>query len=166
MAPTRNFLIIGVISVLWLLGNCWPADATSNPESFHGWWDGLGAPSYVVSMSSDTLFRSDSATVSPSGRDALHSLARMLSTCPGVVKVIGYTDSVGSAQYNQELSVRRARSVAVQLSANGVSTSRLTVEGRGEDSPVASNGTGFGRALNRRVVIDVTTTSESSRCAQ
>jgi len=68
-------------------------------------------------------------------------------------EVGGYTDSTGSPAYNQELSERRAQSVADYLTSHGISGGRLTVKGYGEANPVADNKTREGRAHNRRVVV-------------
>ena len=66
--------------------------------------------------------------------------------------VAGHTDSAGTAPHNQDLSVRRANSVADYLTAHhGIELSRLTLRGYGETKPIASNDTEKGRALNRRV---------------
>ncbi|WP_152911231.1 OmpA family protein, partial [Burkholderia cenocepacia] len=65
----------------------------------------------------------------------------------------GFTDSVGSDDYNLALSKRRAESVAAYLKAHGLKTDSMTVSGRGKADPVASNATPEGRASNRRVEI-------------
>ena len=70
--------------------------------------------------------------------------------------VYGHTDSTGSDAYNQDLSERRARSVANYLAMRGVSSARIRSQGFGEQYPVASNDTEEGRALNRRVEIKIT----------
>jgi outer membrane protein OmpA-like peptidoglycan-associated protein len=70
-----------------------------------------------------------------------------------VVEVAGHTDSVGSDAYNQELSVRRAHSVAAYLASHGLMQQRLITVGAGESRPIASNETEGGRAQNRRVEI-------------
>jgi len=67
--------------------------------------------------------------------------------------VIGHTDDTGSGAYNQDLSQRRAVSVANILRDSGVPNSRMAAYGRGEDQPIASNATPQGRAQNRRVEI-------------
>lgn len=67
------------------------------------------------------------------------------------VTVEGHTDNIGSDAYNQKLSVRRAEAVRDYLAGQGVATSRMTVVGKGESAPVASNDTEDGRAQNRRV---------------
>jgi OOP family OmpA-OmpF porin len=67
------------------------------------------------------------------------------------VKIIGHTDSVGSATHNLSLSLRRAKSVVNELISRGVSPSRLEVNGLGESMPLASNKTLAGKAINRRI---------------
>ena len=72
------------------------------------------------------------------------------------VNIIGYTDSIGSEHYNQILSEKRAEAVMRKLIELGVSPDRLSAEGRGESEPVASNDTEKGRALNRRIEVNLT----------
>jgi OmpA-OmpF porin, OOP family len=69
----------------------------------------------------------------------------------GVIE--GHTDSNGSAEYNQDLSERRAKAVREYLVSKGVAGSRLTAEGVGETRPIADNTNAEGRAQNRRVVL-------------
>ena len=71
------------------------------------------------------------------------------------IKVIGHTDSVGSDEYNQALSERRASSVAAYLLSQGLAPNKLTSEGKGESQPVADNETDEGRAKNRRVELHI-----------
>lgn len=100
------------------------------------------------------LFATDSAAVSGPAQNDIYAVARNLNQYPNSrVEVIGHTDNTGSASYNQDLSQRRAQSVAGILTAAGVSTNRVVAVGRGESQPVASNGTEQGRAQNRRVEI-------------
>ena len=75
---------------------------------------------------------------------------------PSSVSVVGHTDSIGPEKYNQNLSERRANSVANYLSTEGFDRSAMQVSGRGESQPVASNKSKAGRAENRRVDIRVT----------
>ena len=67
--------------------------------------------------------------------------------------VVGHTDSVGTAEYNQQLSLRRAQAAAAYLEAQGVPAARVRTEGRGEAEPVAVNTTDAGRSQNRRVEV-------------
>lgn len=100
------------------------------------------------------LFSTDSAAVSGPAQTDLYAVARNLNQYPNSrVEVIGHTDNTGSSAHNQDLSQRRAQSVAGILTAGGVSTNRVVAVGRGEDQPVASNSTDQGRAQNRRVEI-------------
>ncbi|MBU3031280.1 OmpA family protein [Paracoccus marinaquae] len=100
------------------------------------------------------LFATDSAAVSGPAQGDLYAVARNLNQYPNSrVEVVGHTDDTGSAGYNFDLSQRRAQSVAGILTAAGVAPARIVAIGRGEDQPVASNGTVEGRARNRRVEI-------------
>ncbi len=108
----------------------------------------------IVTLPQEILFATDSAEVRPDLRRDLRAMASNLNQNPGSrVQVIGHTDSTGAAAYNQSLSERRANSVANVLRDAGVSNSRITAVGRGEDQPVATNLTTEGRAQNRRVEI-------------
>ncbi|MCA0921201.1 OmpA family protein [Pseudooceanicola nanhaiensis] len=108
----------------------------------------------IVTMPQDILFATDSATLRPDLTTDLRTVARSLNKYPDTtVQVIGHTDNTGEASYNQQLSARRANSVADILVSSGVSSSRVVAFGRGEDQPRASNLTPEGRAQNRRVDI-------------
>ncbi len=108
----------------------------------------------VVTMPQDILFDFNSTALRPDLRADLAVLATSLNNYPETtVDVIGHTDNIGDAAYNQDLSARRAKSVTRVLSANGVAEYRLRAIGRGELEPVATNQTEEGRALNRRVEI-------------
>ena len=108
----------------------------------------------IVTLPQDILFATASASLTGSLQSDLRSLAYNLQEYPDTtVDVIGHTDNEGSAAYNQDLSARRASSVAGVLTANGVAKSRVRAYGRGEDAPIASNLTAEGRAQNRRVEI-------------
>ena len=75
---------------------------------------------------------------------------------PGLnLEVEGHTDSVGSADYNLDLSERRAITVCAFLSQQGVSTASIVARGFGKEQPVATNGTATGRQQNRRVELVV-----------
>lgn len=107
-----------------------------------------------VIMPEGILFATDSAAVSGVAQQDLYAVARNLNQYPNsTVEVVGHTDNTGSASHNQQLSVRRAQSVASILAAAGVNSARLAATGRGFSQPVASNDTVAGRAQNRRVEI-------------
>ena len=103
-------------------------------------------------------FASSSASLTNAGRGALDRLASDLLRDQVVIHnigIIGHTDSVGDPLSNQRLSEQRARAVASYLSARGLNRRIMTVLGRGETQPLASNATHAGRAQNRRVNIVV-----------
>ncbi|WP_418592309.1 OmpA family protein [Ponticoccus sp. (in: a-proteobacteria)] len=108
----------------------------------------------IVTMPQDILFATDSATLRPTLVSDLRDVGQSLLAYPNTTaQVIGHTDSDGEASYNLNLSQRRAQSVANVLVSEGVPSSRLSVIGRGEDQPIASNLTSAGKAQNRRVEI-------------
>ena len=108
----------------------------------------------VVTMPQDILFDVDSARLSPDLRADLRTLGDSLNEYPDSnVLVFGHTDDTGSFDHNLELSQRRAGSVTRVLENRSVDPARLRTIGRGEDQPIASNDTDFGRAQNRRVEI-------------
>ncbi|RHZ98392.1 OmpA family protein [Cereibacter sphaeroides] len=114
----------------------------------------------VVTMPQDILFATDSANLRPDLQRDLGAVAQNLLRYPNSnIAVVGHTDSTGSAAYNQDLSMRRAQSVASVLIGNGVPSYRVSAIGRGEDQPIASNLTPEGRAQNRRVDIIIRPTS-------
>lgn len=108
----------------------------------------------VVNMPQDVLFSVDSAALRPDLIRDVGAVAGNLMRYPNSqIQIIGHTDNSGSAAYNQDLSQRRAVSVADVLRNSGVPNPRITAFGRGEDQPIASNLTPDGRAQNRRVEI-------------
>jgi len=113
----------------------------------------------IVRMPNGLLFATDSASLNPTLRSDLRVLADSLQKYPNsIVTVTGHTDNTGSAAYNQDLSERRAASVAKVLMRNGVAGSRVRTVGAGESRPIASNQTEAGRQANRRVDITITPT--------
>ena len=109
----------------------------------------------VLQMPSDVTFGFDRSDIQPQFHEALNDVARSLNNYPQtLVDVIGHADSTGRAEYNQNLSERRALAVADYLTGRGgVLRDRLYVEGRGSSQPIADNTTDAGRAKNRRVEI-------------
>lgn len=109
-----------------------------------------------VTFSADALFDFDKAVLKSEGKTKLNDLASKLKDITlEVIVATGYTDSIGSAAYNQKLSLRRAQAVKSYLVHMGVDEKNIYVEGKGEANPVASNKTSAGRAKNRRVEIEV-----------
>jgi outer membrane protein OmpA-like peptidoglycan-associated protein len=109
----------------------------------------------IVNMS-DVLFDTDRATLKPGARERLARVAGVLLAYPGLeLEVEGHTDSVGSDEYNQELSERRAMSVRNYLVSQGIPRETIEAMGFGESQPVVGNETSAGRQRNRRVELVV-----------
>lgn len=111
-----------------------------------------------VSMTGDILFDFDKADIKSAAEPTLTDIARLIASAPaGTIVIEGHTDSKGSARYNQDLSLRRARVVAQWLARHGADQARLSVKALGDSRPIEPNTlkTGAdnpeGRALNRRV---------------
>ncbi len=105
----------------------------------------------IVSMS-DVLFDTGSHTLKPGAREKLAKISGIVLAHPGLnLQIEGHTDSVGSDEYNQQLSERRAASVRDFLVQEGVSAASVATRGFGKTQPVASNDTPEGRQRNRRV---------------
>lgn len=110
----------------------------------------------IVNMS-DVLFDTGSATLKPGAREKLAKISGILLAHPGLnLQVEGHTDSVGSDEFNQQLSERRAGSVRDFLAQQGVPANSIAARGFGKTQPVASNETAEGRQQNRRVELVVT----------
>lgn len=108
---------------------------------------------FVITLG-DVLFDSNKAELKPAGRGSVQKLASFLKSNPErQVQIEGHTDSIGSAEHNQELSSRRANAVRESLVGMGITTDRITTQGIGKESPVASNSTAAGRQMNRRVEV-------------
>jgi outer membrane protein OmpA-like peptidoglycan-associated protein len=111
-------------------------------------------PRGMVVTLGDVLFDTGSATLRSGAMLSLQRVAEALRSNPERrVLIEGFTDSVGSESFNQELSQRRAEAVRAVLITNGIAPDRIEVRGHGEAYPVASNDTASGRQLNRRVEI-------------
>lgn len=116
----------------------------------------------LLNIPSGINFAYNSANVQPQFRATLDKVASVLADYPSTyVDVYGHTDSTGSDAYNQDLSERRAISVADYLSSHGVQPARIATRGFGETQPIASNETEAGRAENRRVEIKLVPISQN-----
>jgi outer membrane protein OmpA-like peptidoglycan-associated protein len=105
----------------------------------------------IVNMS-DVLFDTGKYSLRPIAREKLAKVAGIVSGHPGLkLDVEGYTDSVGSDAYNQQLSEDRGTAVRDYLTQEGMAASSVTTKGFGKADPVASNDTAAGRQQNRRV---------------
>lgn len=112
----------------------------------------------AVSFKLDVNFASGSAELTQDSKASIDELADIMKqNVNAKVAVKGYTDSTGSAAFNQQLSQKRAESVKQALLEAGIEESRVTSEGLGEQDPVADNNTAEGRKANRRVMADIST---------
>ncbi len=110
----------------------------------------------VVNMAGDILFDPGSAILRPAAIDQLSRIGDILAKySDDRVQVLGFTDSVGAASFNEELSLRRAGAVKAVLLSRGVQERQILVLGLGETQPIGDNRTAEGRARNRRVEIHV-----------
>ncbi|MEO8064041.1 MAG: OmpA family protein [Pseudomonadota bacterium] len=102
----------------------------------------------------DTLFATGKAELKSGASANLDRITKFMNEYPNRTAAIeGFTDSMGSDEYNNDLSQRRADSVKRYLVGQGVSNDRLSASGRGENSPVGDNETAAGRQQNRRVEV-------------
>ncbi|MCK8155239.1 porin OmpA [Erwinia amylovora] len=105
------------------------------------------APAPVVetkrfTLKSDVLFTFNKSTLKPEGQQALDQLYTQLSNLDpkdGSVVVLGYTDRIGSEQYNQKLSEKRAQSVVDYLVSKGIPSNKISARGEGKSNPVTGN---------------------------
>jgi len=116
----------------------------------------------TLNMPGNITFAVDSADINAGFYEILDSVALVLKEFnKTLVEVAGHTDSTGAEQYNQQLSERRANSVAAYLRSRKVNGERLMVVGAGENYPIANNDTSSGRQLNRRVEITIVPLTDS-----
>lgn len=106
----------------------------------------------VVEFKSNILFGFDKSSLSEEAKTNLSKLVTILNEYPDTdIEIQGHTDSKGSQSYNKTLSQQRANSVSTFLGTKGISSSRITIKGFGEDAPKYTNDTEDGQANNRRV---------------
>jgi OmpA-OmpF porin, OOP family len=90
-----------------------------------------------INFSADALFDFDKAELKPEGKAMLDDLIRVLQGARyEVILAIGHTDRIGTAQYNQKLSVRRAEAVKQYLVGKGIEPNRVYAEGKGKTQPL------------------------------
>ena len=108
-------------------------------------------------------FESGKSAVQPGSEALLDDIATALKNFPDWgLRIVGHTDSTGTAEANEVLSLERANAVVAALIERGVEPGRLKAGGVGQNMPVASNETEEGRALNRRIeIVRVTDSAEA-----
>jgi outer membrane protein OmpA-like peptidoglycan-associated protein len=108
----------------------------------------------IVLTLGDVLFDTGRAQLNPGAASKMDQLAQFLTQHPDRrAEIDGFTDSVGSDAYNEDLSQRRADAVKAALVTRGIDPSRINTQGYGKAYPVASNSDSGGRQLNRRVEV-------------
>lgn len=117
----------------------------------------------TLNMPGNITFKSNSSELDPSFYKVLNSVNLVVKKYnKTVVEVAGHTDNTGAAEYNQQLSERRAGSVAQYLESQGLASNRVVTVGAGETRPVADNSTPEGRQANRRVELTLTPLTAAS----
>jgi outer membrane protein OmpA-like peptidoglycan-associated protein len=107
-----------------------------------------------LNIPSDISFDTGRSDIKSNLRPILDQFAQGLGGQPNTeIRIIGHTDSTGPDSVNNPLSLQRAASARDYLSARGVNSQRIMIDGRGEREPIADNGSDNGRAMNRRVEI-------------
>ena len=115
----------------------------------------------ILNMPGNVTFAVNSSDINAGFYEVLNSVSLVLSEYEKtLINVTGHTDSTGRVDYNQELSEKRAMSVARYLSSQGVDQMRIMTVGMGIHQPVATNETEYGRQMNRRVEIELVPLTE------
>ena len=100
-------------------------------------------------------FAFDSATLTEQDKHILNEIPHKIENCPElVIDIMGYTDNVGTENYNKQLGKERAQAVQNYLTHLGVSGHRVRTMSMGENDPIACNSTEEGRTQNRRAVVE------------
>jgi len=114
------------------------------------------APAPLLLSLAEVRFETGLSELSPAAQRSLQQAAQALRDNPqATVSIEGHTDAVGSADFNRELSQRRAEAVRSYLIAQGVAPERISARGLGEEFPTASNADSLGRQLNRRAEVAI-----------
>jgi outer membrane protein OmpA-like peptidoglycan-associated protein len=111
----------------------------------------------IVTLNGGILFDTGKTALKPGAKSTLSKIAKQLQTDPSLkIAVEGHTDNVGGTAMNQSLSEKRANAVRDYLVSAGISGDHITADGKGEESPIATNKTAAGRQQNRRVELVIT----------
>ncbi|HHQ4541363.1 TPA: OmpA family protein, partial [Aeromonas veronii] len=109
---------------------------------------------WTLDLANRVLFANNVGALNPQTRQSVEKLGKtLLGVGLDKARVDGHTDNTGESSYNQQLSLKRAQSVADVLVSVGMKPANLEIHGRGETMPLADNKTREGRAANRRVAI-------------
>ncbi|XCY73787.1 OmpA family protein [Pseudomonas sp. CBR-F] len=160
MFSTARFLFITLLVALLALSGCQtpppkgltPAQiAVLKQQGFE-----LTDEGWAFGLSGKVLFGSDVESLNAPSTEIVQRIGKaLLGVGIERVRVDGHTDASGKETYNQQLSLRRAKSVAHVLAGVGIKEENVQLRGLGSSEPVASNATAAGRTENRRVSIVV-----------
>ena len=129
--------------------------------------DQNGLEAIKVTFNSGILFDTNKADLKQASKNELSQFATKMSDMVDTdITIYGHTDSSGNDAINQPLSEKRAQSVADYLKNCGISSSRMTVEGKSSSMPVADNATKEGKAQNRRVEIYISANQKMIEAAE
>ncbi|MGY3862711.1 MULTISPECIES: OmpA family protein [Aeromonas] len=148
-------LLLGLL--FSLLAGCQSAPKGLTPEQLavlkeQGFY--LTDEGWTLDLANRVLFANNVGELNPQTRQTVEKLGKvLLGVGLDKARVDGHTDNTGESSYNQQLSLKRAQSVADVLISVGMNPANLEVRGRGETAPVADNKSASGRAENRRVAI-------------
>jgi outer membrane protein OmpA-like peptidoglycan-associated protein len=109
----------------------------------------------VITLQGEVLFKTGKWDLKPGALAKLDQIAQALQGKEQRMTVYGYTDNVGAADMNMELSQRRASAVRDYLVTKGIPQDLITAQGKGQGDPISDNGSVEGRAANRRVELVV-----------
>lgn len=111
----------------------------------------------ILDENSEVRFEYNKSSLTESAKENLDRVIEIFNEYPLTdILIVGHTDNVGSQEFNQPLSLKRAKSVSDYLTARGISSDRIVYEGAGKLEPRYSNETAEGRAGNRRVEFAIT----------
>lgn len=111
----------------------------------------------ILDENSEVRFEYNKSSLTASAKENLDRVIEIFNEYPLTdILIVGHTDNVGSQEFNQPLSLKRAKSVSDYLTARGISSDRIVYEGAGKLEPRYSNETAEGRAGNRRVEFAIT----------
>jgi len=157
---TARFMFITLLVALLALGGCQTAPhkgltpaqvAVLQQQGFELTDDG-----WAFGLSGKVLFGSDVEALNQPSTDIVQRIGKaLLGVGIERVRIDGHTDASGKETYNQQLSLRRAKSVATVLQGVGMKEENIQLRGLGSSKPVATNDTAEGRTENRRVAIVV-----------
>jgi outer membrane protein OmpA-like peptidoglycan-associated protein len=158
---TRGAILGGAAGAV--IGNIWSKRMEQQKQAMEQATRGTGVQvsqtadnRLKLDIPSDVSFDSGRSDIKPNFQPVLERFASTLNENPDTnVVIIGHTDNTGGPAINQPLSVDRAARTRDYLAGRGVNPARITIEGRGEREPIATNADNSGRARNRRVEIYV-----------